>query len=48
MKVADVEAIVAALNAADVRYIVVGGLAVVGHGYLRYTLEPIAKVGVGI
>jgi hypothetical protein len=39
MKVVDVEAIVAALNAADVRYIVVGGLAVVGHGYLRYTQD---------
>ena len=37
MKLADVEAILGALNDADVRYLIVGGLAVVAHGYVRYT-----------
>ena len=32
-------AIIGALNAARVRYLVVGGLAVVAHGYLRYTAD---------
>ena len=34
-----VTAILQALNAANVRYLVVGGLAVVAHGYLRYTAD---------
>jgi len=37
MKLASFEAIVHALNSADVRFIVVGGLAVNAHGYLRLT-----------
>ena len=39
MKLADVEAILCALNDADVRYLIVGGLAVVAHGYVRYTAD---------
>src|SRR5436305_1873572 len=39
MKVADVEAILRALNSADVRYLIVGGLAVVAHGYVRATVD---------
>jgi hypothetical protein len=34
-----VEAIVGALNVANVRYLVAGGLAVVAHGYLRFTAD---------
>jgi hypothetical protein len=34
-----VEALVRALNAAGVRYLVVGGLAVVAHGYVRFTAD---------
>jgi len=37
MKLESVSAIVEALNAAKVRYLVAGGLAVVAHGYLRFT-----------
>ena len=37
MKVASFDSIVAALNEAEVRFIVVGGLAVNAHGYLRVT-----------
>ncbi len=33
------EAVVAALNAAEVRYLIVGGLAVNAHGYLRATRD---------
>lgn len=39
MKAASFYAIAAALSAADVRFIVVGGLAVVEHGYLRATRD---------
>ena len=39
MKLADVEAILRALNDANVRYLIVGGLAVVAHGYVRYTAD---------
>jgi len=39
MKVASFEAIVQALNTAGVRYIVVGGVAVIAHGYLRVTKD---------
>ncbi len=34
-----VEAIVWALNEAGVRYLIAGGLAVVAHGYLRFTAD---------
>ena len=34
-----VEAIVGALNEARVRYLIVGGLAVVAHGYVRFTAD---------
>ncbi len=37
MKLESVSAIVEALNGGKVRYLVVGGLAVVAHGYLRFT-----------
>jgi len=39
MKLASFEAIVKALNGADVRYLVAGGLAVVAHGYGRLTFD---------
>lgn len=39
MKLADIEAILRALNGAEVRYLIVGGLAVVAHGYLRFTQD---------
>lgn len=39
MKLATFEAIAAALNAAQVRYLVAGGLAVNAHGYLRFTKD---------
>jgi hypothetical protein len=50
MKLASFEAIVEALNRAEVRFIVVGGIAVIAHGYGRNTeavdlvirLEPTA------
>jgi hypothetical protein len=34
-----VSALIQALNAADVRYLLVGGLAVVAHGYVRFTAD---------
>ena len=37
MKLTSFEIIVRALNAAEVRFLVVGGLAVNAHGYLRFT-----------
>lgn len=37
MKLANFEAVVAALGNAGVRYLVVGGLAVNAHGHLRFT-----------
>lgn len=39
MKLTSFEAIVQALGDAGVRYLVVGGLAVNAHGYLRYTKD---------
>ena len=39
MKLADVEAILRALNDAGARYLIVGGVAVVAHGYVRYTAD---------
>jgi hypothetical protein len=39
MKLASFEAIVHALNSAGVQFIVVGGVAVNAHGYLRFTKD---------
>lgn len=39
MKLASIEALVRALNAEQVPFLVVGGLAVVAHGYGRQTLD---------
>jgi hypothetical protein len=39
MKIDDVRTILVALNAADVRYLIVGGVAVVAHGYVRFTQD---------
>lgn len=39
MKLASFEAVVRSLNAAGVRYLVAGGLAVNAHGYLRFTKD---------
>jgi hypothetical protein len=39
MKLTDVETILRALNDANVRYLIVGGLAVVAHGYVRATVD---------
>ena len=37
--ISDVERVLGALNASNVRYLVVGGVAVVLHGYLRTTAD---------
>ena len=39
MKVDDIRTILRALNDADVHYLIVGGLAVVAHGYVRFTQD---------
>lgn len=39
MKVESISEIVMALNNAKVRYLIVGGLAVVAHDYVRYTAD---------
>jgi predicted nucleotidyltransferase len=39
MKIDDVGTILRALNDANVRYLIVGGLAVVAHGYVRFTQD---------
>ena len=39
MKVKSLEAIFRALQEAEARYLVVGGLAVVAHGYVRFTKD---------
>ena len=39
MKLADVEAILRTLNNAEAQYLIVDGLAVVAHGYVRYTAD---------
>lgn len=39
MRSRSVSALIQALNAADVRYLLVGGLAVVAHGYVRFTAD---------
>jgi hypothetical protein len=46
MRLASVEAIVRALARGDVRYLIVGGLAVNAHGFLRFT-KDIDKEAVG-
>ena len=37
MELSHLEQIFGALNEAQIRYVVVGGLAVIAHGYVRYT-----------
>ncbi|MBV9010007.1 MAG: hypothetical protein JO354_12705 [Verrucomicrobia bacterium] len=39
MRLRDVEAVVRALNGAEVKYLIVGGLAVMAHGYMRLTID---------
>ena len=39
MKLKNIENIFESLNKADVRYLLAGGLAVVAHGYLRFTAD---------
>lgn len=39
MQRTSVEALIQALNASRVRYLIVGGLAVVAHGYVRFTAD---------
>ncbi len=39
MKLASLEAIVRSLNEGNVRYLIVGGLAVNAHGYIRFTQD---------
>jgi hypothetical protein len=39
VKLSSFEALAAALEAAAVRYLVAGGLAVAAHGYLRFTKD---------
>lgn len=39
MKAESLQAIVTGLNEARVRYLIVGGLAVAAHGYVRYTVD---------
>src|SRR5205814_8609710 len=45
MEVRSVEAIFSALNAADVKYLVVGGLAVNAYGYERLTRDVDLVIG---
>ena len=45
MEVRSVEAIVGALNTADVQYLIVGGLAVNAHGYERLTQDVDLVIG---
>ena len=39
MKLKNIENIFKSLNEADVRYLLAGGLAVVAHGYVRFTAD---------
>jgi len=39
VRVEDVATILRALNEAEARYLIVGGIAVVAHGYVRYTAD---------
>jgi hypothetical protein len=45
MEVRSVEAIVRALKAAEVRYLIVGGIAVNAHGYERLTRDVDLVIG---
>jgi predicted nucleotidyltransferase len=45
MEVRSIETIVRTLNAAKVRYLIVGGLAVVAHGYERLTKDVDLVIG---
>jgi hypothetical protein len=45
MEVRSIEALVKALNDANVKYLVVGGLAVVAHGYERLTVDVDLVIG---
>jgi hypothetical protein len=45
MEIRSVEAIVKALNGAEVQYLIVGGVAVVAHGYERLTKDVDLVVG---
>jgi hypothetical protein len=45
MEVRSIEAIVKALNAAKVKYLIVGGLAVNAHGYERFTNDVDLVIG---
>jgi hypothetical protein len=45
MEVRSIEAIVRALNEADVKYLIVGGVAVVAHGYERFTRDLDLVIG---
>src|SRR5689334_9102029 len=45
MEVRSVEAIITALNAAEVQYLIVGGLAVNAHGYVRATRDVDLVIG---
>lgn len=47
MKLEAFEAVAQALNAAGVRYLVAGGLAVNAHGYLRYTADIDLVIALG-
>lgn len=39
MKLKSIEAVIKALDGAGVKYLVAGGLAVVAHGYMRFTAD---------
>jgi len=45
MEVRSIEAIVKALNDAEVRYLIVGGLAVNAHGFARLTMDVDLVIG---
>ncbi|MGH9198379.1 MAG: nucleotidyl transferase AbiEii/AbiGii toxin family protein [Acidimicrobiia bacterium] len=48
MHIASLEALVSALNAAGVRFLVAGGLAVGAHGYPRLTMDVDLVVELGV
>lgn len=45
MEIRSVEAIITALNSAEVQYLIVGGLAVAAYGYERLTLDVDLVIG---
>jgi len=47
MKLKNIENIFKSLNAADVHYLLAGGLAVVAHGYVRFTADIDIILGMG-